>query len=289
MADDLRVVAGNQVLQCVREATVGVDQQVPHVVVRPAAAALHLARAPHEALQQRGQQRGGVGDQTLDELGVPPEELVCAVVVPLTVRADGQEVPDDSVRGLEAAGLDGPGQRRDGVRADLHDHQPLGPLAPGGAAHSLLQLLRGVHVDGLHDDGGALVDGPDQDLRDQREGPPEGFHCFGVAACCSDSLYGGCHKGREELRRYPIANVSQPQCGNVINLLPRVSEDVQRKAHQLRADEVQAAGRLLEVVLPRGRCGEEALVHLRNDVRLLALIQTDQKVIQGALPRQGAA
>ena len=50
--------------------------------------------APAQAIQKRPEQRGRVFAQPLDDVRVPREELVAAVVVDIAVRSDGQQIND---------------------------------------------------------------------------------------------------------------------------------------------------------------------------------------------------
>ena len=169
MAHELGVLGLGDPLDGLREATMGVDEQVLHVVLHAAHALLRRAGAPDETLDEDREQAWGIQAQALDDIGVSLEERVHAVVVAVAVCAEGEQVHDDGIGGLHAAGLDGPQHRGDGLRADLDIQHPQGTLAARGTSDCLVQLLAGVLADRLPDDGGALADHVHRGSRQQAE------------------------------------------------------------------------------------------------------------------------
>ena len=63
-------------LQGVGEGSLGAHGEVLTVVVHPPEPILRAARAPDEPVQDRGEQRGGVGTQHLEDVRVYLEERV---------------------------------------------------------------------------------------------------------------------------------------------------------------------------------------------------------------------
>mmetsp|Transcript_60120 Transcript_60120/g.175673 ORF Transcript_60120/g.175673 Transcript_60120/m.175673 type:complete len:248 (-) Transcript_60120:1309-2052(-) len=246
---------------------------MPDVVVHPPHAVLGRARAPDEAVEERGEERWGVLREPLHDVRVPLEHGVHAVVVVVAVGPDGEQVHDDGPGGLEAARLDGPDQGRDGLRANLDVEHPEGPLASRRAGDGFPQGLGGVLVDGLHDDGGALGDHPREDPRHQAERPSEGFLRRVVLREGAHDLHAGGDEGPEELRGDAVADVPEAQRGDVLDHLVRVLVHLQGHRHDLVRDVVQPRGGLLEVVLSGRGQGEEGGVDVPADRAPRLLVQ----------------
>mmetsp|Transcript_1966 Transcript_1966/g.5532 ORF Transcript_1966/g.5532 Transcript_1966/m.5532 type:complete len:239 (-) Transcript_1966:590-1306(-) len=158
MAHDLWVLVIRDPFNGGRECPVRSDHEMLDVVVDAPLPLLRDARSPDEAVQEYRKQRRRIDAQALDDVGVPLEENVVAIVVAVAVRADGQQVVHHRLRGIEAPCLDGPEQRRDRLRPDLHVQHPQSALPAGRASHCPPQLLPVVRVDRLHDNRRALVD-----------------------------------------------------------------------------------------------------------------------------------
>mmetsp|Transcript_74220 Transcript_74220/g.210130 ORF Transcript_74220/g.210130 Transcript_74220/m.210130 type:complete len:248 (+) Transcript_74220:1033-1776(+) len=167
VAHQLRIAVVDDPLEGLSKLLLRINNQVLHVVVDPPHAVCCGARAPDQAVKQRGQQRRGILAEPPHNVRMPLEQGVHAVVVPVAVGANGEEVNDHRSGRLQAAGLDGPEERRDGLGANLDVEHPQGALAAWRTGDGPLQLVAGVHVDGLHDNGRALGYDPHEDARNK--------------------------------------------------------------------------------------------------------------------------
>mmetsp|Transcript_4756 Transcript_4756/g.11585 ORF Transcript_4756/g.11585 Transcript_4756/m.11585 type:complete len:380 (-) Transcript_4756:1166-2305(-) len=287
MLEDLRLLAGDQMAQRVRKVFLVIMDQVLHVVVDPTHAVDSPAGAPSKPVHQREQQVGPLRAELRDDVRVPGEELLHAVVVPLPVRTNGKQIVQDGLRASHAATLQRPLQRRDTLRADLDQQQPSGTLAARGATDGLFQHPRGVNVNGLHDNRGALVDRRDQHLRDEAESPAEPLDGVGVLVLVVEDLDARGHEGPEELGRDRVAYMAEAERGDVIDHLPRIFEDLEGHLEHAVGDEVQASVGLLEVVLTHWCRGEELLVDGLANLEELILRHAVHHPGQGSLPNLG--
>mmetsp|Transcript_1970 Transcript_1970/g.5555 ORF Transcript_1970/g.5555 Transcript_1970/m.5555 type:complete len:264 (-) Transcript_1970:343-1134(-) len=133
VAYDLWVPAICDPLDRWSEGAVGVDDEVLNVVVHATPPVLRHPRTPDQAVQQVGHQGRRIEAQAFDDVGMPLEQDVVAIVIAVPVCADGQQVLDDAFCGVKAAGLDGPEQWRDRLRAHLDIEHPKRSLSPGCA------------------------------------------------------------------------------------------------------------------------------------------------------------
>mmetsp|Transcript_21948 Transcript_21948/g.48535 ORF Transcript_21948/g.48535 Transcript_21948/m.48535 type:complete len:235 (-) Transcript_21948:1202-1906(-) len=214
------------------------------------------------------------------------EELISTIIVPVTVCTDCEEVLDDCGCGLEASAGDGPLEGRDALRADLYSEHPGCSFAAGSACRSPGHLTPIVGVDGLHDDGGALHDGPDQTLRNQAEGPTESLYRQCVRCDALRHLDAGGHERAEKLRGDSVAYVTKPKSRDVVYHLHWVAVKFEGHVNDFRGDEVQVGVGLLEVVLPCRCRHEEFGVDLLSHLEGLGLIQRTKELRQGCLPRR---
>mmetsp|Transcript_152113 Transcript_152113/g.486020 ORF Transcript_152113/g.486020 Transcript_152113/m.486020 type:complete len:294 (-) Transcript_152113:569-1450(-) len=260
-----------------------------HVVVDPPEAVGRVPGAPHQAVEESRHQCLGLLDQDCDDVLVRVEQGVDAVVVPLSVRADGQEVDDDRLGRIQGARLDRPHQRRDRMRADLDVQHPQRTLATGRAADRLLQHLSAVGVDGLHHDCRALVDHARQDPRDQAQRPAEGLLRTIVFREHADDLHPSRHEGAEQFRRDAVANVTQAERRYVFDHLVRLLVDVQGHGDHLVRDPVQASRRLLEELLAGWRQRKELRVDLAANEAEPVFVQAAEKLSELLLLNRGLA
>mmetsp|Transcript_10785 Transcript_10785/g.27781 ORF Transcript_10785/g.27781 Transcript_10785/m.27781 type:complete len:430 (-) Transcript_10785:961-2250(-) len=212
------------------------------------------------------------------------EELLHPVVVPLAVCPDGEEVLDDHLGCVHAPALNGPHQRRNALSADLNREQPLVPQAARRALHGLPQRLHGVGVDRLHDDCGALLNRPDQHLRDQRKSPAEGVQGVLVLAAPLHLGDAAVREGTEELGGDAVGNVSEPEGRYIVGHVPRVAEALARHPDDALGDEVEALVRLLKEGLPSRVRTEERVIDRLAILIVLAVGEAPEHAVERTLP-----
>mmetsp|Transcript_121380 Transcript_121380/g.343489 ORF Transcript_121380/g.343489 Transcript_121380/m.343489 type:complete len:259 (-) Transcript_121380:1310-2086(-) len=258
MGDNLGVVGLRQPLESLRHATVVVDEEILHVIIHAPNTISCLPLAPTQALEEGREQRLCPLAQPLNEIRVSPEEVLHAVVIILSVCTDREQVLNHGGGCLKAAAVDGPHQRRNLLLAYLDEKHRVRPGVAGRDAHSLLQHRRRVQVDRLHDDRGALVDRPHEDLRDEPEGPAEGLErCF-VRRRRGHSLDVRRDEGGDEICRNRVTDVAEAQAGNLVDHADRILEHLDGHFEDPTTDKIQPRVGLLEEVLPGRRHAEEA-------------------------------
>mmetsp|Transcript_46047 Transcript_46047/g.109452 ORF Transcript_46047/g.109452 Transcript_46047/m.109452 type:complete len:330 (-) Transcript_46047:818-1807(-) len=220
---------------------------------------------------------------------MPLEELVHTVVVMIPISADREQIPHDGFGRLHAATLYGPQQRRDRLRTNSDLEDPHGSLVPRSCAESLPNLLGGVVVDGLHDQGGPLRNRPHQHPGDQPQRPAEGFTQLLILGDLAQAVQHGCDKGVEEVRGDAVAHVAQPQRGDIVHHAVRVAVHVQGQFQHPLHDEEQSTGGLLEEVLPRGGKLKKPLVDVSAVAGESVLRKVDYEPLEGFLLRSGLA
>mmetsp|Transcript_22401 Transcript_22401/g.76747 ORF Transcript_22401/g.76747 Transcript_22401/m.76747 type:complete len:425 (+) Transcript_22401:1472-2746(+) len=255
-----------------------------HVVVDPPEAVGRVPGAPHQAVEESRHQCLGLLDQDCDDVLVRVEQGVDAVVVPLSVRADGQEVGDDGLGGLQVADRDGPVEGGDLLGTDLNGQDPLASPVARGTTQSLFDQLARVRVDSLHDNGRPFQDGAHEDLGDQSQSPAESFLGMTVVRRFLEHLNRGRHKVGNVLRRDAIADVAKAKLRDLFDDLPRILQDLQGHVNDLGHDVVQPRVGLLEVVLPCWAELEEALVDVAANVVTRGLVEGTQGALQLGLP-----
>mmetsp|Transcript_2921 Transcript_2921/g.7041 ORF Transcript_2921/g.7041 Transcript_2921/m.7041 type:complete len:213 (-) Transcript_2921:874-1512(-) len=211
MANELWISVINKPFQVLRESALCVHDHVLDVVDHAALTALSGPRSPNQAIQQDRKQGGCIHAETLHDVGMALEQNVHTEVVAIAVRADGQEVQEDGSGRLQAPGLDGPEDGRDGLRAHLHIQHPKGSLATRGARDSTSELSVGIGIDGLHDHSGALVDDARQDARNKVQAPSEGLLGSVVVSQGADDLHTGSDKGPKEVCGDSITDVAEAE------------------------------------------------------------------------------
>mmetsp|Transcript_104577 Transcript_104577/g.294471 ORF Transcript_104577/g.294471 Transcript_104577/m.294471 type:complete len:433 (-) Transcript_104577:11-1309(-) len=297
MASRLRIVGLGQPPQRRGEFSIGRLQQMLEVVVDPPPALLRCASSPDQSVEQLRQQLWRVQDKAIHDVGMPGKQFVRAIVVPVSVRSYRQQVLQDGTCCLQASSFQGAVERRYRLRADLHRQHPSGPAATRSMHDRSPQLPRRVHVDGQHDNGGALRDGPNQNAGDEPEGPPEALlhrrffrrgRVRGADQISHDLDEGG-DEGREEVRRDAVGDVAQAQRRHVLDHLLRLPVHLQGHLDDPVRDEMQPCRRLLEEVLALWSHREEALVKPSSELPFLTLGQANDEAFKRTFMTGGFA
>mmetsp|Transcript_54878 Transcript_54878/g.158789 ORF Transcript_54878/g.158789 Transcript_54878/m.158789 type:complete len:337 (-) Transcript_54878:1259-2269(-) len=208
VANHLWVLVLSEPLDRLRQLLVLVDDEVLAEVHDAPLAVLSQPGAPNEAVEQCRQQYRCIHAEPLDNVRVTLEERVNPVVVAVAVRPDRQQVLDDGACGVEAAGLDGPHERGDGLRTHGNAENPTRALAPWGASDGLVQVLAAVCINCPHDERRALVDHTRNNPGDQTEGPLEGLRGVLVPGVLFENTGVCTHKRPAEFCGDAVADVA---------------------------------------------------------------------------------